>query len=51
MKQEVQVVEHNREEPLVEGDFHLEEEAEEEEFSVTHVENGDMDHGNVLIIK
>ncbi len=51
LKQEVQVVDHHREENLVEEDLHPEEEAEEEKFGVTHVENGDMDHVSVLIIK
>ena len=50
MKQEVQVVDHHREENLVEEDLHLEEEAEEEQFGVTHVENRDMDR-TILIIK
>jgi len=51
VKQEVQVVDHHREENLVEEDFHPEEEVEEEKFSVTHVENEDIDHGTILIIK
>jgi len=51
VKQEVQVVDHHREEILVEGDFHPEEEVEEEKLGVIHVENGDMDHGTILIIK
>ena len=49
MKQEVRVVDRRREETLVEGDLHPEVEAEEEKFSVTHMENGDTDHGTVLI--
>lgn len=51
MKQEVQVVDHHREETLVKEYLHPEEEVEEEKFDVIHVENGDMDHGTVLIIK
>ena len=51
MKQAVQVVNHRREEILIEEDLHLDEEVEEEIFGVTYVENGDMDHGTVLIIK
>ncbi len=31
--------------------MHPEEEVEEEIFGVTHVENGDMDRGTVLIIE
>ena len=51
MKQGVQVVDHHREETLIEEDLHPEEEAEEEIFGDIHVVNGDMDHGTVLIIK
>jgi len=51
VKQEVQVVDHHREETLLEEDLHPEEEAEQEKFDVIHVENGGMDHGTILIIK
>jgi len=37
VKQEVQVVDHHREETLVEEDLHPEEEAEEEKFGVIDV--------------
>eukprot|EP00253_Pinus_taeda_P035035 PITA_35035 len=50
MKQAAQVADHHRGENLTEEDFHLEEEAKEEMFGVTHVENGDMCHGTALII-
>jgi len=51
MKQKVQVVDHHRWEILIEEDLHPEEEADEEIFNITHVENGGMDHGTILIIK
>lgn len=50
MKQAAQVENHQRGENLTEEDLHPEEEFEEEMFGVTHVENGDMCHGTVLII-
>ena len=50
VKQEVQVVDHHKDETLMEGDLHPEEEAEEEKFNVIHVENGDICHGIFLII-
>eukprot|EP00253_Pinus_taeda_P019547 PITA_19547 len=50
MKQAVQVADHHKEGILIEEDLHPEEEVEEEIFSATHVENGDMCCGVVLII-
>lgn len=49
MKQEVRVADHQKEDILVEEDLHPEVGAEENKFGVTHVENGEMDHGSVLI--
>ena len=49
MKQEVRVADHRKEETLVEEDLYPQEEAEGEKFGVTDVENGDTDHGTVLI--
>jgi len=43
VKQEVEVVDHHREETLVEEYLHPEEETEEEKFSVTH---GEWGHGS-----
>ncbi len=51
MKQEVQIVDLHREENSVDEDLRLAEEAKEEKFGVIHVENGDMNHRNILIIK
>ena len=50
MKQVVQVADHQREAILIEEDFHPEEEAKVKIFGATHVDNGDMCHGIVLII-
>jgi len=50
MKQAVQVADHHKEGILIEEDLRPEEGAKEEIFGATHVENGDMYRGIVLII-
>jgi len=50
MKQEIQVANHHREGILIEEYLRLEEEAEEEIFGVTLVDNWDMCRGTVLLI-